>query len=400
LSSGSLEAVPAGAAVFRALLRIPHAPRLLAAALLGRAQLGMASLAILLVVHERTGSFADAGLAVGVFGAAGAAATPALGRLVDRVGQVPVLAACGAVQSAGFVVLAISARRGASYAELLVVAAVAGGALPPLSSCMRALWPVIAPEPRLREAAYTLDAISQELIWTLGPLLVALLVTLASASSALLVCAGLTATGVTLFVTSPVPRNLLRSHHRTSWIGALASSRIRVLLACIACASIGTGVCQVAIPAIAVRAGSPAAAGVLLGVWSVGSMLGAIGFGSIRWGVPLATRYWALYALVAIATVPLVWCRSIGAGVALALAAGLPLAALISCQYTLVSEAAPPGMMTEAFAWNSAAAFGALAGGSAAGGWLINERGLGTAFAVAAVAALVAATAAARYVRR
>ena len=50
--------------VYASLLRVPEAARLLGGALLGRAQLGMASLAILLVVHDEKGSFADAGIGV------------------------------------------------------------------------------------------------------------------------------------------------------------------------------------------------------------------------------------------------------------------------------------------------------------------------------------------------
>jgi MFS family permease len=101
-------------------------------------------------------------------------------------------------------------------------------------------------------------------------------------------------------------------------------------------------------------------------------------------------RYWVLYVLVGAATVPLVWCRSIASGIVCAFVAGLPLAALISCQYTLVSRTAPRGMLTEAFAWNAAAAFGALSAGSAAGGWIINQYGLGWAFALAALTAVAA----------
>jgi MFS family permease len=378
------------AAVYAALLRVPQAPRLLVGALLGRAQLGMAPLAILLLVHNETGSFATAGVAVGTFGGLGAAFAPLQGRLVDRVGQVPVLAVCGTGQPLAFVGLAIAARHGASFPVLLIVSALAGAFLPPLSSCMRALWPTLAPELRLREAAYTLDAVSQELIWTLGPLLVAVIVAVWSASAALFVCAALTAFGVALFVTSALPRSWRSANVHASWAGALTSSRIRVLLLCIAAASVGTGICQVAIPAIAVRAGSAASAGVLLGVWSAGSMLGGIAFGSVRWKLPVEARYRALLLLLAAATVPLVWCRTIPSGVVFSLLAGLPLAALISCQYTLVAGAAPAGALTEAFAWNSAAAFGALAMGSAVGGWLVKQYGLGASFAIAALTAAAA----------
>jgi predicted MFS family arabinose efflux permease len=271
------------------------------------------------------------------------------------------------------------------------VSALAGASLPPLSSCLRALWPVLMPEPKLREAAYTLDAISGELIWTTGPLLVAVFVAVWSASVALVACAAFTAAGVAIFVSSPVTRGWRPDASHRSWLGPLTSSRIRACLACIAIASFGTGICQVAIPAIGVRAGSSASAGVLLGVWSVGSLTGAIAFGAVRWHASIERRYAALYLVMAAATLPLIGSRSIASGIVCAFVCGLPLAALISCQYTLVSGAAPRGALTEAFAWNTAAAFGALAAGSAAGGWTVKQYGLGSSFAVAAATGLGAA---------
>jgi len=382
---------PGGFAAYWTLLRLPQAARLLTAALLGRAQFGMASLAILLLVHGETGSFADAGVAVGVFGGFGAVLMPVLGRVVDRVGQVPVLAACGAAQSAGFLALALAARHGASLGLLIALAAVTGACLPPVASSMRALWPVLTPDPTLREAAYTLDAISQELIWTVGPLTVGVLVAVASASLALVVCAALTAFGITLYVTSPVPRSVRPAHRHPSWIGALASRQIQALVGCLAIGWIGMGICQVGIPAIAVRAGSPASAGVLLAMWAVGSLIGGIGFGAIQWRSSIATRYAVLYVLLAVLCVPLVFARSIPVAIVCVLCAGLPLAPLIGCQYSLVSAAAPAGTATEAFAWTAAAAFGAASAGSAIGGWLIKQNGLTWAFAAALVPMAAAA---------
>ncbi len=383
-----------GFGAYAALLLAPETARLLVGAILGRMQLGMSSLAILLLVHGRTGSFATAGLAVGAFGATGAVLMPFQGRLVDRLGQVPVLVAFGAGQSVAFVVLVVGASHDVSSSGLILLAAVAGALVPPLSSCMRTLWGDLAPELRLREAAYSLDAITQELVWTLGPLLVALLVTVSSPSAALVVCSGLTAGGVAIFVTSPVARAWHSGSPHRSWVGSLASGGIRALLACIGLVSIGTGILQVAIPAVAVRAGSPAAAGLLLGVWSVGSMIGGFVYGSIRWPVPIEARYWMLLALVACTTAPLIWSGSIPSALVSSVVAGLPLAALLACQYTLIGAAAPPGTLTESFAWNTASAFAALAGGEALGGWLVKWYGLEVAFASAAIAAVGATIAA------
>ena len=138
----------------------------------------------------------------------------------------------------------------------------------------------------------------------------------------------MTAAGVAIFATSPVTRDWRSAERHHSWLGPLTSRRVRVLLACIAIASLGTGICQVAIPAIGVRAGSQASAGVLLGVWSIGSMLGAVAFGAIHWRIPIEGRYRVLYLLIAAATCRSIGARSIPAGMVFAFVCGLPLARL------------------------------------------------------------------------
>src|ERR1700752_2525629 len=77
---------------YRAVLSAPGCARVFATALLGRLPQGMSSLAILLLVRGRTGSYAAAGVAVGAYALSSAACAPVQGRLVDRFGRVRVLA--------------------------------------------------------------------------------------------------------------------------------------------------------------------------------------------------------------------------------------------------------------------------------------------------------------------
>ena len=344
LDAAPAVAGPRGFAAYGVLLRCPQVARLLAGSLLGRAQLGMASLAILLVVHDETGSFADAGVAVGLFGGSAPPSTPVLGRLVDRLAR---CRARGHRRRADARVRRRSrsgARHGAVVGALLGLCRLAGVALPPLSSSMRALWPVLVPEPTLREAAYTLDAIVQELIWTLGPLLVAVFVAVWSASAALCSSAP----------PSPPPASRCSSPRRSRVPGARSRAplaaraaherRIRLLLACIAIASLGTGVCQVAIPAIGVRAGSSAVGRACCsGSGASAACSAAIAFGARalaragRDALPAAVR-----AMAAVDPAAGGCALRPGRHLLCAFLAGLPLAALISCQYTLVSARRAP----------------------------------------------------------
>src|SRR5579864_1185979 len=191
---------------YRDFLALPGATRLLTSSLAGRLPLGMSSLAVLLLVHLKTGSFATAGLAVGAFTLSSAATTPLQGRLVDRVGGPPVLAAFALAQAAGMIALVVAAQLRAASALLIVLSGVAGSMTPPLSASVRALWPRVARSTATLAAAYQLDATSQEVIWTCGPLLVAAAVAAGSPAAAVLLSGAITVVGTLLFVSAPATR--------------------------------------------------------------------------------------------------------------------------------------------------------------------------------------------------
>ena len=387
-------------ASYRRVLAVGGVRRLLASSLLGRLPLGISSLAILLLVRDASHSFAKAGLAVAAFTLAAAALAPLQGALIDRVGQPSVLWMCGSVQAVLYVVLVAGTTVHTPSALTVVLAFGAGAFMPPLSSCARALWGELFPEPGAREAAYALDAASQELIWTLGPLVTGVAVAIASPAAAVLLCAVMTIVGTAVFASAPSARAWRGSGLPRSRLGPLASSRLRTVLYCLLLASFGVGILQVGLPAVAVQAGSPAAAGVLLATWSVGSMIGAVVYGTRRWRRPAEDRYALLLLVLAVAPAPLIAIHSLAGSIPLSALAGLPLAALLTCQFTLVGRLAPDGTTTEAFAWNISAAYAGMSVGVAVAGILVKTVGLGATFAVACLGGIVASAIAAVARRR
>ena len=77
------------------LWRLPSAPLLIVAGIVGRLPGGIAPLALLLFLADRTGSYGVAGVAVGIYGLATAAVAPLLGRIADRRGFTAVLVGTG-----------------------------------------------------------------------------------------------------------------------------------------------------------------------------------------------------------------------------------------------------------------------------------------------------------------
>ena len=114
----------------------------------------------------------------------------------------------------------------------------------------------------------------------------------------------------------------------------------------------------------------------LLALWSVGSVLGGLWYGSRTWRSPLAARYRRLLVVAVVLSAPLIAARSVASGAALSLLSGLTIAPVFACQYALVGRAATAGNETEAFTWVTSALVGGLAAGSAAGGVAISAGGV------------------------
>src|SRR4051794_31605845 len=176
---------------YRALLAIPgvRTPLLLSTA--GSMPIGMFGLAILLLAHDATGSFAQAGRVVGAFSLANAFGAIAQGRLMDRFGQTRVLRAAAAGHLPALIALVIAAQAGASVWLLALCALCGGATLPQLPAAMRSLWNALVADPQQRATAYALVAVVFEVAVVTAPALVAGIVAVLSATVAVLVAAAL-----------------------------------------------------------------------------------------------------------------------------------------------------------------------------------------------------------------
>ncbi len=381
---------------YRTVLAAPGCARVFATALIGRLPQGMSSLAIILLVRSATGSYAAAGIAVGAFAFCTAAGAPVQGRLVDRFGRRRVLMPSAILSAAALAGLVAAASARAPVAVLVVLAALAGGLVPPIAPAVRALLGDLLPDPEVREIAYALESVIQELIWIAGPLVVAVLIEFTSPSLAVLVSASVCVAGTLLFVSSPGARGAgsrRRRQHRSS---VFAIPQLRVLLGPVALTGFGLGAIEVGLPSLALHAGSRPDSGLLLALWSVGSMTGGLWYGSRRWRVPLGTRYRSLLFTGVLCTAPLIAARTIPEGMVFSLFAGLTMAPVFSCQYALIGRAVTPGIETEAFTWVAAALIGGLAAGSALGGAVIGPAGVSAPFVLACAATALAALLAVR----
>ncbi|MDQ3577105.1 MAG: MFS transporter [Actinomycetota bacterium] len=230
------------------------------------------------------------GRGYGEAGLTGAAATigigigaPFLGRVIDRYGLRPMLV----VVTIGETAFWLSARF-MSYPVLLVASFVGGLLVVPVMSIGRQAIAALVPDD-LRRTAYSLDSISVELTFMIGPATAVFIATQGSTKTALTVMAiSVFVVGVALYVMNPRVRaaneapRLGPSIPRREW---LTPRMIGVLL-------IGSGAIfvlagtEVTIVAVLRESGQLDWTGAVIAVLCVASIVGGVVHGAVRRSLP------------------------------------------------------------------------------------------------------------------
>ncbi|MFJ4978986.1 MFS transporter [Streptomyces coeruleorubidus] len=331
------------------ILRARHAARLLVGTLVGRLPNATAAIAILLFVRAEGGSYSVAGALVGVYGVANAVGQPVLGRLVDLRGQPRVQLPAAVVSGLAMAVFAFGGIGSLPLAYAAVAAA--GLFTPPLEGGLRALWSSVLRKEEHVHTAYAMDAVAQEVMFTLGPLLVTLCVSLWSAQAALLVLNVVGVLGALSVVVSPPSRAWRSAPREAHWLGALRSPGLLALLAAFLFIGIALGSITVASVPYADDHGGDVVYGWLMAALGFGALVGGSVYGARQWAGEPARRLRVLVALLVVCYLPLMLMPDAVPMVALTALAGVFLAPAIACAFVLVDRHAPRGTVTEAFSW-------------------------------------------------
>jgi predicted MFS family arabinose efflux permease len=386
---------------YAALLAASDVRQTFLASFIGRLPIGIAGLSILLLVQSTSGSFARGGLATACYVAGLAAVAPILGRLIDHRGPHATLLACAALYPAALIALVAAVARETPLWLVPALATMAGATFPPITVCMRAyLKQRLASHAQLT-TAYSLESVLIEMVFILGPMSVALFIAFASPAIAVLSAAACGSAGTLLFLRSPALRQWrTESRASRSLLGALAAPGFPTLVAVIACYASAFGLLEIGITAYATESGQPALAGVLLGLMSAGSAIGGLAYGSRAWHAPLVRQLAVTLALTAVGLALLAFRWSAWSFALWCIVAGVVMAPALIIQSMLVAKSASPQHTTEAFTWSTSALLSGIGLGFVAGGALLERFSSSSVFAVAALAALLAALGARVALRR
>ncbi len=366
--------------------------RTIVASVIGRLPIGILGLAILLATQASTGSFGLAGAVAACYLAGLAAMAPVLGRVIDRTGPARTLLIAAFVFPATLIALVSALRFGSPLWTAFALAALAGASFPPITVCLRTFLRQRLLEEAQLATAYSLESVLIEIIFIIGPMLVALFVAHLYAGAAILFAAGCGLAGTLLFLRSPVLAQWrVEERSAPSLTGPLSVRGFVPLLAVILAYSGAFGLLEIGVTAYAAESSMPALAGLILGLMSVGSAVGGLAYGSRSWRLPLARQFALMLSIMGIGIALLALVANVFVFTALGIAAGAVMAPALIIQSMLVARTAPPRYATEAFTWSTCCLLTGVGVGLAAGGLLLERAHSSAVFVAAGVVALSAA---------
>lgn len=375
---------------YRRILALPGALAFSSAGLLARAPISMVSLGIVLLVVERTGSYGYAGAVSATQIAAGAVMTPVQGRLLDRFGQSRMLPAAGVVFALGVLATVLAVESGAATPVPHLCAALAGAGLPPVGSAIRARWRHVVEDRSQLDTAFALEAVVDEIIFVVGPVLVTLLATQLVPWSGLAVAGALGLAGALVLApqhgTEPpaTARGVDRAREPMSWPGLASLAVVGAGLGGI------FGATEVVTVAFAEEAGTTAAAGPMLAVWAAGSLLAGLVSGTRPQRSHALTRLrWSAAGLTASMAV-LVFLPGLVSVTVVLFVAGFAIAPTLIATISLVEQTVPRSRLTEGIAWISTGIGAGVAPGAAVSGQVIDASGASVAYLVPVVSGVIA----------
>jgi hypothetical protein len=382
-------------ASYRRVLATPGALLFSATGLLGRLPMSMAGLGIVLLVQSGTGSYGVAGTVSATYMVATAVCAIVQGRFIDGWGQRRVLTVLGVAFGLAATSLVVAVEADGPRWVVYLTAALAGATLPNIGSCVRARWTHVLPSGAGLQTAFALEAVVDEMVFMVGPILVTVLATLVDPVLGVAAAAAAGALGSLAFAAQHRTEPPAHPHHQSEGIRPRMPWRT-VLPVAVVCAALGIlfGAAEVTTVAFADEHGHRGWSGGLLATWALGSLVAGLVTGAITWKRPTSFRVRVGAVAMACAMAPLALIGSIPVMAVFLLVGGLAIAPTMVATITLVQESVPASRLNEGMAIVQTGIVAGVAPGAALSGLVVDAAGASAAYLVSLAAGIVAGLAA------
>ncbi|HYI33319.1 MAG TPA: MFS transporter [Glaciibacter sp.] len=385
-----------GFSAYRSLLSDPVARSFSFAGFIARMPLSMTGLGVVILVTAYTGSFAFAGLLTAASTVAAAATAPWWGRMIDRIGQAKVLMIAGLLCNVSLALLILTLTFRLPVAVSFLAAIGTGLGFTSAGSCVRSRWSHRLSGGKLLQTAFAWEAVLDELIYVIGPVLVTTVSTAIHPAAGLASCVVFGSIGAAALALnrSSEPPVVGRVDGTRAAPRMSPRSLAPIVAACVCLGALFGGM-ELVVVANAKAFDVPAFAGVMLGLWAISSLIAGVVTGTVAWKVSPERRFRTSAYLLAVSVLPLPFLGTPGAVAACLLVGGLTVAPTLIASVAVVQSQIPADRLNEAFGWTTMGMAGGVALGAATLGLLVDLGGYRAGFGgVVAIGVLIVIAAA------
>ncbi len=378
-----LTAVAAVFSPYRLVLDSPQRRSFVVAAWAGRFPKSALGLGIILLIALTDGDYALAGTVSAVFVVSLAIGGPRWSRAMDAFGVRRVLPLAAGLLSIFAALLLVAVISRAPVWTWFVLAALTGLSIVDMGSVVRSRWAsILAQDKRL--PAFALESINDELVFVVSPPIVTLLATLVNPALGFGVGLAVGVAGYLAFARG----SSAAASSRPAREGAAIPARILGVVGAFSAMGVVFGGFDISAVALAEQSQVPVAAGLLIGVFALASVVSGTILGA-KPAVASRARRFVIGAIAYSIVVPLLALSSDILFAALACAAaGVVTSPLMITGIALVEERALESRLTETLAYPTAAiAVGGMIGAWASG-HVIESAGAQAGFLVPSIAAV------------
>ncbi len=369
---------------YRKLFAVPGALRFSIAGSIARLPISMTLLSITFVIVHVKHSYTLAGTVSTGAALISTVFSPTWSRYADRLGQRKVLRfAIPFYITFDLIFLVAISKHAPTYIWMSAIF-LAEVFLPNVGGLIRRRWLWVLADDRVQiNTAYSYEALMDEIIFIIGPIVASSAATFISPAAGMIMGFSFMAVGTTLFIsqrsTEPPPfRKDASGDH--GFVLAMPTLQA-VFFPFIFIGAFFSSVNLVVVGYSQQHHDAPYT-GLVLAIWAAGSGVAAIFNGSIKWRLKDASRFRINLVVILVLSLPFFFIHSmVMLSIALFLS-GIGVAPLIVAGYNVAEKSVPPEKVTETLSWVIA---GLSFGGALPGtftGHIIDSQGAGKAFIV------------------
>ncbi|MEO5758042.1 MAG: MFS transporter [Mesorhizobium sp.] len=359
------------------------------AGFMARLPIAMAPIGIVAMLSQTHGEYWLAGAVSATYALANAFVAPQVSRLVDRLGQAPIVVPTTIISVLAFMVLIAAANQNWPV-WILFVSALLAAAMPSIPAMVRARWTEIFRGRPEMNTVFAFESAADELVYIAGASLSVGLSVALFPEAGMLVSTLFLAVGSTAFILQRSTEPEVRPAEQRSRGSAIRLRPVQIITFALIFIGATFATTEVTTVAITKELGQPAAASFVIGVYALGSFVLGIIIGALNLKTPLQRQLVMAVTIIAVSTLPLLAADTVPTLALAVFVSGVAISPTFITAFGLIERHVPEAMLTEGITWVMTGIGIGMALGSFAAGAVVDAFGAQNGFWVSVAAGSIA----------